>query len=233
MREQVPSEGAPRLCLKLPSVQRRWREKEMVPSDPISSLAHRGHATALSIASRSAVRFAGPLHGCRISQLPLQSIPARRSLSVTEPFARNGFSLARDGFRFHGFHSGVNGPSLLLRSLAARSTRPFDFRLRRPNRLAPTPAVSQPQARCASPGQLIRLLSPSPLPSRSFRSFGIKAFNGLRRRPVRLSNLPDLRSLPDARSIASFGAGSTSAVRYVFEDLLFLKPLGTILNMRP
>ena len=72
MREQVPcllSEGAPRLCLKLPSVQRRWREKEMVPSDPISSLAHRGHATALSIASRSAVRFAGPLHGCRFLSL--------------------------------------------------------------------------------------------------------------------------------------------------------------------
>ncbi len=103
--------------------------------------------------------------------------------------------------------------------------------LRRRNRLAPTPAVSRPQARYAPRRQLTRLLSPSPLPSRKFPSLGIKAFNRRRRRPVRLPNPPDLHSLPDARSIASLGAGSSSAVRYVSGDLLFLKPLGTSFNM--
>jgi len=42
------------------------------------------------------------------------------------------------------------------------------FQLHRRNRLAPIPAISLPHARCVSTGQLIRLLSPSPLPSRSF-----------------------------------------------------------------
>ena len=49
-------------------------------------------------------------------------------LSEIEPFARNGLSLARNGFRFHGLHSGVNGPGLLLRYLVLRfkmPVRPF------------------------------------------------------------------------------------------------------------
>jgi len=50
---------------------------------------------------------------------------AAASFSVTGPFARNGLSLARNGFRFRGFHSGVNGPGLLLRSHANRLFRPF------------------------------------------------------------------------------------------------------------
>lgn len=106
------------------------------------------------------------------------------------------------------------------------------FQLHRRNRLAPIPAISLPHARCVSTGQLIRLLSPSPLPSRSFCSFGIKAFNGRCRRPVHLPNPPDLRSLPANPSIASLGLGSSSAIRYAFGDSLFLKPLGTNFNMR-
>jgi hypothetical protein len=106
------------------------------------------------------------------------------------------------------------------------------FRLRRRNRLAPIPAVSLLQARCALPGQLTRLLFPSPLPSGSFSSLGIEAFNGRHRRSVRLPNPPDFRSLPETRSIASVGFGSSSAIRYVFGDLLFLKPLGTSFTMR-
>jgi hypothetical protein len=105
------------------------------------------------------------------------------------------------------------------------------FPLHHCDRLAPIPAASLLQARCAFPGPRVRLLSPSPLPSGSFRSLGIKAFNGRCRRPVRLPNPPDLRSLPETRSIASLGLGSSSAVRYVFGGLLFLKPLGTSFNM--
>jgi len=76
------------------------------------------------------------------------------------------------------------------------------IRLRCRNWFAPIPAASTPQTRYISAGKLIRPLSPSPLPSRSFRSLGIKAFNGRRCRPVRLPNPPDLRSLPAAGSIS-------------------------------
>ena len=79
----------------------------------------------------------------------------------------------------------------------ARST----IRLHCRNWFAPIPAASTLQARCTSASRLIRPLSPSPLPSGSFSSFGIKAFNGRRCRPVRLPNPPDLRSLPAAGSI--------------------------------
>jgi hypothetical protein len=75
------------------------------------------------------------------------------------------------------------------------------IRLRCRNWFAPIPAASTLQARCISARKLIRPLSPSPLPSGSFRSLGIKAFNGRGCRPVRLPNTPDLRSLPAACSI--------------------------------
>jgi hypothetical protein len=76
------------------------------------------------------------------------------------------------------------------------------FRLRRRNRFAPIPAASTLQTRYTQASQLIRPLSPSPLPSGSFSSLGIKAFNGRRCRPVRLPTPPDFRSLPAACSIS-------------------------------
>ena len=56
------------------------------------------------------------------------------ALSLPGPVARNGLSLACNGCRFHGLHSRVNGPDLLLRSLAHRCLRPFgpDLHPRRP-----------------------------------------------------------------------------------------------------
>jgi hypothetical protein len=95
--------------------------------------------------------------------------------------------------------------ALSLSALRARSA----FLLHRLNRLAPIPAASLLHARCAFTGQLTQLLSLSPLPSRSFCSLGIKAFNRRCRCPVRLPNSPDLRSLPAALSIASVGFGSS------------------------
>ena len=62
---------------------------------------------------------------------------ASQSLSLPGPDARNGLSLACNGFRFHGFHSRVNGPDLLLRFLAGRFGCPFDSPLRYRSRLAP------------------------------------------------------------------------------------------------
>jgi hypothetical protein len=107
------------------------------------------------------------------------------------------------------------------------------FLLHRLNRLAPILAASLLHARCAFASQLTQLLSLPPLPSGSFCSLGIKAFNRRCRCPVRLLNSPDLRSLPAALSIASVGFGSSSAIRYVSRDSLFLKPLGTTLTMLP
>jgi len=99
-------------------------------------------------------------------------------------------------------------------SLTGRNARSA-FRLRRRNWFAPIPAASTPQTRRTLTGQLIRLLSPSPLPSRNFRSFGIKAFNGRSRRPVRRPNPPDFRSLLATVLFLEEGYGSSSAVRYV------------------
>jgi hypothetical protein len=117
--------------------------------------------------------------------------------------------------------------AVLPAGLHARSA----IRLRCRNWFAPIPAASTLQARCISARKLIRPLSPSPLPSGSFRSLGIKAFNGRCCRPVRLPNSPDLRSLPTAGSISRLSCGSSSAVRYVSGGLLFLKPLGTTITM--
>src|ERR1700678_1135889 len=80
-------------------------------------------------------------------------------------------------------------------------------------------------------GQLIRPLFPSPLPSGSFGSLGIKAFNERCCRPVRLPNPPDFRLLPVTVLFLEEGYGSSFAIRYVFGGLLFLKPLGTSFTM--
>jgi hypothetical protein len=125
--------------------------KRVVPSDPISSLARRGHASALSSAFRNAVRLACLLPDSRFCRLPVQRFQARRSLSSeTEPFARNGLSLARNGFRFREFHSGVNGPGLLLRYLVYRLEYPFG-----PS--TPPPDLVSPNSR--------NFLASGPLPS--------------------------------------------------------------------
>jgi len=50
---------------------------------------------------------------------------ASQSFLCPGPDARDGFSLARNSFRFHESHSGVNVPNLPLRFLACQSFRPF------------------------------------------------------------------------------------------------------------
>jgi hypothetical protein len=65
------------------------------------------------------VRFAGLLLEWRFFFPPpgslLSGAPQPSILSKTEPTARNGLSLARNGFRSHGYHSGVNVSGLPLR----------------------------------------------------------------------------------------------------------------------
>ena len=74
------------------------------------------------------MRFAVRLPLSWFPQLRDQRFPARRGLcllSQTEPPARNGLSLARNGCPFRSLHSGVNVPGLLLHLLAGRFRCPF------------------------------------------------------------------------------------------------------------
>jgi len=178
-------------------------QKKMVPSDPISSIAHHGHATVLSIAFRMAVRFACLLPGNRFGGHRFTAF--RRAAAFYPKLDRSLVTAFPSPATAPAFADSIPGSMVLacyfavsLAGLHARSV----FRLRHRNWFAPIPAASTLQTRCTFAGKLIRPLSPSPLPSRSFSSLGIKAFNGRRRRPVRLPNPPDLRSLPAAFSIA-------------------------------
>jgi len=98
------------------------------------------------------------------------------------------------------------------------------FQLHRRNRLAPIPAISLPHARCAFTGQLIRLLSPSPLPS---GSFSLPRDQSVQRAlPPSGSSSESTRFplAPRRPSIASMGLGSSSAIRYVSGDSLLWFP---------
>jgi hypothetical protein len=108
---------------------------------PIPSLAHHGHATVLSSAFRSAVRFACLLTGNRFGGYRFNAFRRAAAYhSENGPFARNGFSLARNGSRFRGLHSGVKGPSLLLRYLVNWFRCPF-------GQSAPLPELVCPNSR--------------------------------------------------------------------------------------
>jgi len=122
-------------------------------------------------------------------------------LSQTEPPARNGLSLTRNGCPFQSLHSGVNVPGLLLRLLTRRFHCPFG------------PSAPLPPASSYSPRPLPRLVpvaasapgSPNgsrelPLPFGTFTSLGIKAFGSPGHPAVHLPNPPDLRSLPAAEN---------------------------------
>ena len=90
----------------------------------------------------------------------LQSTP-QPVLSRTGPDARNGLSLACDESRFHGLHSRVNVPGLLLRVHASLFRCPFG-----PS--APQPSPVCPDAGCFSasgPLQLSELASPAAPPA--------------------------------------------------------------------
>ena len=98
------------------------------------------------------------------------------ALSLPGPVARNGLSLTCNGCRFHGLHSRVNGPDLLLRSPVRRFPRPFGLNLHPRYRFAPASVASPTLARCAIDDPRSQLRLPLPLPFRIFTSFRIKAF---------------------------------------------------------
>ena len=154
--------------------------------------------------------------------------------SCSEPVARNGFSLACNGCCLSAASiPGSKLPACYFASsrIASVPVRPFGSTTA--FRIAPVAAASLPEARCTSTPRFGLPRPQSPLPSGTFTSLGIKAFNRVCCLPVHLTNPPDFPSLPAARSNESLGCGSSFQVRYVSAGLLFLKPLGTSFTMLP
>jgi hypothetical protein len=133
---------------------------------------------------------------------------------------------------FHGYHSGVNVPSLLLRYLFARFHCPFGFSAPPPHRFAPEcgdfvasiPFQRKRSNRTAAPAISTSLQDIYILPDQSVQSLSLP-FGP----PSEFARFP---LAPQHLSITSGGAGSSFQVRYVFGGSLFLKPLGTSFNMR-
>ena len=153
------------------------------------------------------------------------------SFSESGPAPRNGFSLSRNGFRFHEHHSGVKAPNLLLRgpfggfqARFASTLRLARFAPGRPlQRLSPLPVrcqtQSEPYHRLHSP---LGLLPPSGS-KRSAAAGPIGPPSGSARSPFAPQSL---------RLSLVCRIGSSFQVRYFSGGLLFLKPLGTIPTMR-
>ena len=136
-----------------------------------------------------------PAPGSMLSSSPLAA-------SCPEPVARNGFSLARNSCRLSATSfTGSKLPACYFASFQVSLPCPFGPSAPLPQlRIAPVAAASLPLARCTS---TIRFGLPrrrSPLPSGTFASLGIKAFNRFCCLPVRLTNPTDFLSLPAAHS---------------------------------
>ena len=156
------------------------------------------------------------------------------AFSFTGPVARNGLSLARNDSRFHGLHSGVNVPGLLLRSLLGNSQVRSAFRSAADFGLHPLSAASSREPVTCSLRRSVCSLSGLRSPFGSFTSL------------VDHSVLPDSAPTSPPSDSARFpfaprfpflslvrGSGSSFPVRYFLGGSLFLKPLGTTFTMRP
>lgn len=89
-------------------------------------------------------------------------------------------------------------------------------------------ARSTRKTRCPIPFPDFPAVSRPPLPSRTSRSFGIKALNPVPTRKAYFCELPDLPSLPAPRKfLRSPRNGSLFRIRYFPPSLLSLEPLGT------
>jgi len=94
--------------------------------------------TVLSIANRSAVRFATRLPDIRFRRIPDRCFLTRRGLfSRSGPDARDGLLLARNGFRVRGLHSRVKAPDLPLHFPASRFVCPFGLSAPLPDPVRP------------------------------------------------------------------------------------------------
>jgi len=153
--------------------------------------------------------------GARINAARRAAFSIRTGLS-----ARNGLSLARYDFRLRGFRAEVNVPGLLLRLLILMAPPPVP-----PS--APLPIPVCPVFGCFLASDPLRyrhripqtvLLASAP-PQECYLPRD-RRLDHSRCLPTRLPELPDLRSLPTATSITSFGCGSSFPARYCPVGLL-------------
>jgi hypothetical protein len=163
-----------------------------------------------------------------------QCFLARRSLSPQQD--RSLATAFRSPGTASAFAASIPGSTFLACHFA---TRTVAHKLVRPS--APLPVAVRPASGrfLASARRLLAsapdqpLLRP-PLPFGACTPLQIKAFCRFRCRSVRLPITPDFLSLPASVFLSLVGgSGSMFQVRYVFGGLLFLKPLGTFLTMRP
>ena len=120
-----------------------------------------------------------------------------RAAFCPEPVARNGFSLACNGCCLSA--ASIPGSKRLACYFASSQigsvpVRPFGSTT--VSRIAPVAAASLPEARCTSTPWFSWPRPRSPLPSGTFTSLGIKAFNRVCCLPVRLTNPPDSSRSP-------------------------------------
>jgi hypothetical protein len=180
----------------------------------------------LSTAFRSAVRLACLLPGNRFGGYRFNAFRrAAAYLSETGPCARNGLSLARNGSRFRGLHSGVNGPGLLLRCLAYRF--PCSFGLS-----APQPELVCPNSRrfhASDPSQSYRQTHPAALPI----STPLQEFWLLRDQSVQWASLPSGPPSESARFPLAPRSPSIARLRLriIVRDSLRFRRLAAVLNV--
>ena len=168
-----------------------------------------------------------PAPGSMLPGSPLAASARNRSLVTAFRSPATAAASRRPPFRGQSSQPATSLPS----KYASVPVRPFGSTTA--SRFAPVAAVSLPLARCTSTTRFGLPRLRSPLPSGTFTSLGIKAFNRVCCLPVHLTNPPDFLSLPAARPNKSWGCGSSFQVRYVSAGLLFLKPLGTFFTMLP
>ena len=164
--------------------------------------------------------------GSKLQSAP-QLSPGRGRMLVTafrSPATAAAFTASIPGSTFLACYFASLPIASAARSAFGSATDPGLLRDRPLQRFRPV-AASSTNSICRFPG----LHSPSGLlhPSGSKRSAGSAANQpAFRFRPISVRSPPPV-------SITSYGCGSTFPVRYVFGGLLFLKPLGTFLNMLP
>jgi hypothetical protein len=134
-----------------------------------------------------------PAYGSMLPGSPLAAF-------CPEPIARNGFSLAHNSCHLSATSiPGSKLPACYFASFQIASVPVRPFGSATAPRIAPVTAASLPVARCTSTTRFGLPRLPSPLPSGTFASLGIKAFNSHCCLPVHLTNPPDFLSLPAAR----------------------------------
>jgi hypothetical protein len=132
-----------------------------------------------------------------------QCLPAHRSRFPMEPVTRSGLSLARNGCSLsEASIPGSKVPTCYFATCQLVSPPGPPSTPLPPSGLPHSMARSTLQARCSSSRRFARLLPLPPLPSRTFTSLGIEAFNRFRRFAAHLPNPPDSsRSPPPVLSL--------------------------------